>query len=297
MALSLKSPSRAVLTLGMIRAVTVALRTRNMKEAALILGISQSAVTQYVNKFEMITGIKILTRVGNSLFVERTDIAEVMDKITDLSQQMDRLVLARAPKPTLALPYTLGALLATHAELAGWMNERYHYEVLTFRELARQSSQNSFDFVVRPLRDRESEVDYQFSCLFQVMKPQAAADTGAKPGPLPVMLPGGECPTHAAALDVLDANSIDYAEVGRSEDVNFRAMHLHLGLSATLLPSGFASHSPLYHNFESCVLVGEPISVRFGLIALKHSSETSNAMAFLDQFCGKLQDHGVINGA
>ena len=53
---SVKVPGRAVVTLGMIRAVSIALRTRNMKEAALILGISQSAVTQYVNKFELITG-------------------------------------------------------------------------------------------------------------------------------------------------------------------------------------------------------------------------------------------------
>lgn len=281
----------------MIRAVTAALRTRNMKEAALLLGISQSAVTQYVNKFELITGIKILTRVGNSLFVERTDIAEVMDRITELSQQMDRLVLSRAPKPTLALPYAIAALVVTQPELAGWMNERYYYEVLTFRELARQSSQNAFDFVVRPLRERESEIDYQFSCLFQIMKPQAPAESGAKPGPLPVMLPGGECPTHSATVEALDGNRIDYAEVGRSEDVNFRAMHLDRGLSATVLPTGFAGHSAHYGNFEASTLVCDPFSVRFGLVALKQGAEKANAMSFLDQFCARLQDYGVTNGA
>ena len=235
--------------------------------------------------------------MGNNLFVERNDIAELMDKITELSQQMDRLVQARAPKPTLALPYSIAALVGVHAELAAWISERFHCETLTFKELARQCSQNSFDFVVRPLRERETEIDYQFSCLFQFMKPQKWIDNNTKQQALAVMLPGGECPTHSAALDVLEENKIDYAEAGRSEDVTYRAMHLNLGLSATVLPAGFASHGAPYQNFENAITVGDPFNVRFGLVALKHTAEKSNAMSFLEQFCGKLLDYGVMNWA
>ncbi len=31
--------------------------------------------------------------------------------------------------------------------------------------------------------------------------------------------------------------------------------------------------------------------------ALKQAAEKSNAMSFLEQFCGKLLDYGVMNGA
>ncbi len=77
-----KAPGSAGLTLGMVRAVSEALRTRSMTEAALILGVSQSAITQQVGKFEAVTGVKVMSRVGNTLFVEREDIAYVMEMIT-----------------------------------------------------------------------------------------------------------------------------------------------------------------------------------------------------------------------
>lgn len=280
----------------MIRAVTVALRTRNMTEAALILGISQSAVTQYVNKFEMITGVKILSRVGNNLFVERTDIAEIMEMITELSLKMDRLVNAKAQKATLALPFSIATLVGMHPELASWIAEQFHCETMTFKELAKQSGQNSFDFIVRPLRARETDVDYQFDCLFRFLKPQEMHMNGSKPDVLPVLMPGGECPTHAAGITFLQDQNIDYAEVGRSEDIAYRAMNLNLGLSATLLPHGVAEYSTQYHNFVNRDRIGEPFNVRFGLVAQKKTSEKSNALGFLEQLCGKLQDYGVVNG-
>lgn len=293
MAIGSKAQSRAVLTLGMIRAVTVALQTRSMTEAALVLGISQSAVTQYVNKFEMITGMRIMNRVGNNLFVEREDIAELMEKITDLSQQMERLVQARAPKTTLALPFSIAALVTVHPALAGWIAERFHCETMTFKELIRQSGRNSFDLIIRPLRERESDIDHQFSCKFQMLAPPPRADQSL----LPVLLPGGDCPTHSAAVAFLRNHRMDYQEIGRSEDIAYRAMSVATGLCATLLPLGYADHNAQYHNFADCQRLGDPLDVMFGVVARKRSDEKSNAMAFLDQFCGQLLDHGVLNGA
>ena len=115
---STKTTGGAGLTLGMIRAVSEAVRTRSMTEAALVLGVSQSAVTQQVNKFEVLTGLKVLSRVGNTLFVEREDVANLMERISVLSAHMDRILQDGSRKQTLALPYSISALITVDPALA-----------------------------------------------------------------------------------------------------------------------------------------------------------------------------------
>lgn len=286
------------LTLGTIRAVTEALRTRNMTEAALVLGVSQSAVTQQVSKFEAQTGVKILRRVGNTLFIEREDIADLMERITVLSQRMERLVNDRTPsKATLALPSAIAALIAVHPELSSWTAERFRTEILTFKDLAKQRARNTFDYLVRPLRQREADIDYQFDCQFQMLKPRTWSELGHEPAVLPVMLPGGNCPTHAAAIDFLRSHDIAYEEVSRSEEVTYRALTLARGMAATLLPWGFAEHSLADGRFETSIRIGEPFAVRFGLEVINSTAAAARTMSFVEQFCGELKNHGVAMAA
>lgn len=286
------------LTLGTIRAVAEALRTRSMTEAALVLGVSQSAVTQQVSKFEAQTGVKILRRVGNTLFIEREDIADLMERITVLSQRMERLVQDKTPsKATLALPSAIAALIAVHPELSAWTAERFRTEILSFKDLAKQRAQNTFDYLLRPLRPREADIDYQFDCQFQMLKPRTWSERGSEPAVLPVMLPGGDCPTHAAAVDFLRSHDLAFEEVSRSEEVTYRALNLARGVAATLLPWGFAEHSLADGKFESSLRLGEPFSVRFGLEVIRGTAAGAGALSFIDQFCGELKDHGVAMAA
>jgi len=294
---STKTTGGAGLTLGMIRAVSEAVRTRSMTEAALVLGVSQSAVTQQVNKFEVLTGLKVLSRVGNTLFVEREDVANLMERISVLSAHMDRILQDGSRKQTLALPYSISALITVDPALAAWTADRFHCEAMGFRDLAHHCGQNAFNFVLRPLRPRETEFDYQFECQFQMLRPQPGAFHGDNHEKLPVMLPGGDCPTRDAAIDFLQRNNLPFGEVGRSEDLTSRALNLTLGLSATLLPKGFADHSTHFAGFANCPRVGEPFGVRFGLQGIQTGYGRSMASAFFEEFCGKLNGHGVaING-
>lgn len=285
----------AILTISMIRAVTTAIRARSMTEAALLLGISQSAVTQYVNKFELITGLKIIRRVGNGLFVEREDIAEIMDKITELSDQMERLVQAQSSKPTVAIPYSIAALIGMRPELVQWASSKYNMETMAYRELARQSGQNSFDVVVRPLRVRETDFEHQFTCLFQLLQPLTWSDGSAKQVPLPIILPDTACPTHSAAIDFLQSRRINFSEVARSEDVGQRANYVKAGSCASILPAGIIRHHPDFAETKIAETISPPISVRFTIVTPARSAERSNPMAFLDEFCSKLQDFGVAS--
>ena len=277
----------------MIRAVSEAVRTRSMTEAALVLGVSQSAVTQQVNKFEALTGLKVLSRVGNTLFVEREDVANLMERITDLSAQMERILLDKPKKQTMALPYSISALITVHPELAAWTADRFHCEAMGFRDIAHHCGQNAFNFVLRPLRPRETELDYQFECQFQMLKPQPDTFHGDNHEKLPVMLPGGDCPTRDAAIDFLQRNNLPFGEVGRSEDLTSRALNLTLGLSATFLPKGFADHSTHFTGFAHCPRIGEPFGVRFGLQSIQASYGKSTVSAFFEEFCGKLAGYGV----
>lgn len=277
----------------MIRAVSEAVRTRSMTEAALVLGVSQSAVTQQVNKFEALTGMKVLSRVGNTLFVEREDVASLMERISALSAHMDRILLDGSKKQTMALPYSISALITVHPELAVWTADRFHCEAMGFRDLAHHCGQNAFNFVLRPLRARETEFDYQFECQFQMLKPQSGTFHGDNHEKLPVMLPGGDCPTRDAAINFLQQHNVPFGEVGRSEDLTSRALNLALGLSATFLPKGFADHSSYFTGFADCPRIGEPFGVRFGLQSIQASYGKSTVSAFFEEFCGKLAGYGV----
>jgi DNA-binding transcriptional LysR family regulator len=291
-----KAPGSAGLTLGMVRAVSEALRTRSMTEAALILGVSQSAITQQVGKFEAVTGVKVMSRVGNTLFVEREDIAYVLEMITELSQQLDRLVNTKAPKAALALPFCVSALIGSHPDLARWTSEHFYSEVMGFKDLVKQSGQNNFDLVVRPLRARETEVDYQFDCFFRMLKPKTWLAASEEPQRMPVLMPGGECPSHFAAAEFLQSNGIAYAEAGRSEEISYRAMQLTLGLSATLLPTGLVDHATQYGQFTDCHPIGEPFPVRIGVQSIRRNGGNSHAAFLFDAIGSRLKDHGVSVG-
>jgi hypothetical protein len=265
-----------------------------MTEAALVLGVSQSAVTQQVNKFETVTGIKLLRRVGNSLYVEREDIAELMERITSLGQQMERLVQDKATaKATLALPSAIANLIAINPALSAWVSERYHLEVLGFRDLAKQRGQNSSDLLIRPIRAREVDIDFQFDCAFVMMKPASMMEGAADGGVLPVVFPAGECPTHAAAVSFPQAHDIAFAEVGRSEDIAYRALKLSLGRCATPLPLGFAQQNLYDIDSSRAVPMGDAYPVRFGMEVIRQSPGQSGDMDFFESFCSQLKDYGV----
>src|SRR5690606_3741782 len=180
------------LSLGTIRCVREVLASKSVTVAAERIGISQSAVSQQIARFEKLSGIPVVARNGTKLTVCSDEVARLIFAIMEPIDTMRYIALGKdAGKLRLGLCDYLAARYCDDIDRYMKLNETFDVCIGRPSSIAEMFNDGGLDVVARPLFHHEGEVDIMVDVpLVWVASNGFKLDPGGngRPTPIPVIL-------------------------------------------------------------------------------------------------------------
>ncbi|WEX08253.1 LysR family transcriptional regulator [Chelativorans sp. AA-79] len=267
------------LSLGTIRCVREVLASRSVTVAAERIGISQSAVSQQVARFEKLSGIPIIARNGTKMTVCSDEIARLIFAMMEPVETMRCISLGKEMgKLRLGL---CDYLAARHcSNISRYMDLDKEFEIRIGRPsgVAGMFNDGELDIVMRPLFHHEGEVDLMVDVpLVWVASHAFGPRLGdGRSAPIPVVLEATLSPYSYYAERSLREAQIPYKVAGRADD-NLVRMHLvSAGLGCTTVPK-FALDTLPAHAIRAVAGITGKSCIRFGMFYNKKKVQFKKA--------------------
>lgn len=273
------------LSLGTIRCVHEVLTCKSVTVAAERIGISQSAVSQQIARFEKLSGLPIIVRNGTQLTICSDEVARLILTMMEPIDIMRGLALGKGQgRLRLGICNHIAAHFSRDIERYIELGKEFDLHIGRPSSISEMFGHGDLDVVIRPLFHHEGEIDFMFDIPLVWI---ASGDFEKQQGnsipasPLPVILDATLSPYSYYAERSLREAQIQYKVASRTDD-NLVRMHLvSAGLGCTAIPKFTAS---IASNREIIVLsnVPETSRIRFGLFYNKKKIQYKMANRIFD---------------
>ncbi|KXF77131.1 hypothetical protein ATN84_25580 [Paramesorhizobium deserti] len=256
------------LSLGTIRCVHEVLACKSVTVAAERIGISQSAVSQQIARFEKLSGIPIIVRNGTKLTICSDEIARLIFTMMEPIDTMRCLSLGKeVGKLRLGVCNHIAAHYCRDIKRYVELGREFDVHIGRPSNISEMFNHGELDVVVRPLFHHEGELDLMFDVpLVWVASSGFEARSGGKvsASPLPVILEATLSPYSYYAERSLREAQISYKVTSRTDD-NLVRMHLvSAGLGCTTIPK-FAMATIGDEDIKTVDCIPATSKIRFGL--------------------------------
>ncbi|WP_407866662.1 LysR family transcriptional regulator [Phyllobacterium phragmitis] len=273
------------LSLGTIRCVHEVLACKSVTVAAERIGISQSAVSQQIARFEKLSGIPIIVRNGTKLTVCSDEIARLIFTMMEPIDTMRCLALGKeVGKLRLGVCNHIAAHFCRDIKRYVELGREFDVHIGRPSNISEMFNQGELDVVVRPLFHHEGELDLMFDVpLVWVASNGFETKSGDNSGmaPLPVILEATSSPYSYYAERSLREAQISYKIASRTDD-NLVRMHLvAAGLGCTTIPK-FALSAVSDTEIRVFGNIPETSRIRFGLFYNKKKLQYKKATRIFD---------------
>lgn len=154
----MKSASK--LTLGTLLSVREVILTQNLTYAAERLGVSQSAVSQQIDRFEKLTGLRVASRNGNSMNVASGHLKSVILEAAAALTELRNLAMFQEPsRIRLGICSYLGASYCQNEKVFRELWENYSLQIAGSATLMDLFQRGELDIVIRPMFHHERELE------------------------------------------------------------------------------------------------------------------------------------------
>lgn len=264
------------LSLGTIRCVREVLASRSVTVAAERIGISQSAVSQQIARFEKLSGIPIVARNGAKLTVCSDEIARLIFAAMEPIDTMRYIALGKeAGKLRLGLCDYLAARYCRNIDRYMELDKAFDVCIGRPANIAEMFNNGDLDMVMRPLFHHEGEIDLMIDVpLVWVASSCFRHDSDSKP--IPVILEATLSPYSYYAERSLREAQVHYRIASRADD-NLVRMHLvSAGFGCTTVPK-FALSTLPPEEIRTVTSIPEKGRIRFGLFYNKKKVQFKKA--------------------
>ncbi|MNK88278.1 DNA-binding transcriptional regulator HcaR [compost metagenome] len=260
------------LAIGTIRCVHEVLASKSVTIAAERIGVSQSAVSQQIARFEKLTGIAIVARNGAKMAVCSDEMARHVEAMMESIDAMRNAGRDKAENNLrLGMCDSIASYYCNDVEQYVKLNAGFQTHVGRPSGIADMFNSGDLDIVIRPLFHHEAEIDFMFEVPLiwaASRKLEMRRNASACPEPLPVILEATPSPFSYYAERFLRENQIDYKVVARTDDNLVRMRLLAAGIGCSAIPE-FVFPTVSSASVEKILPVTEskrPNRVRFGLM-------------------------------
>ncbi|WP_158259915.1 LysR family transcriptional regulator [Phyllobacterium phragmitis] len=273
------------LSLGTIRCVHEVLACRSVTVAAERIGISQSAVSQQIARFEKLSGIPIIVRNGTKLTVCSDEIARLIFTMMEPIDTMRCLVLGKdVDKLRLGVCNHIAAHHCHDIKRYIELGREFDVHIGRPAGISEMFNHGELDVVVRPLFHHEGEIDLMFDVpLVWVASSgfEMGLNGNVPASPLPVILEATLSPYSYYAERSLREAQIQYKVASRTDD-NLVRMHLvSAGLGCTTIPK-FALPAVSDEEIKLFRNIPDTSRIRFGLFYNKKKVQYKKASRIFD---------------
>lgn len=277
------------LSLGTIRCVREVLARKSVTLAAERLGVTQSAVSQQVARFEKLSGIPLISRNGNTLTVRSDAVIAVIAGIVDAEDMLRGIARDEGrSKPRLGMSEYIAARYCHSINSYLELGKKFEVHVSRAAGLADMFSRGELDAVVRPLFHYEGAPGLVTSVpLVWVAACEPWIGDGAHPAEImPVIFETHLSPYSYYAERSLKEAQFPYRVVARVDDHLVRSRFVAAGLGSTAVPKFLMSSlSPATRAVARMPHAG---SVRFGVFHNEKSIPYKRACDIFETFAEHL---------
>ncbi|KAF1044730.1 MAG: hypothetical protein GAK35_01623 [Herbaspirillum frisingense] len=143
-----------------VQCVREVLLRQSVKIAAERLGVTSSAVSQQISKFEKFSGVAVLSRTGNTISVRNDKITEAVFSVAAAQDELRRLTQGeKIDVLRVGICDHLGAFYCVHQEKYNALAAGRVLHVAKPTVLMELFSRGKLDLVIRPLYHNEQDAD------------------------------------------------------------------------------------------------------------------------------------------
>ncbi|MCO6180754.1 LysR family transcriptional regulator [Ciceribacter sp. RN22] len=271
------------LSLGTIRCIREVLNYRSVTLAAERLGITQSAASQQIARFEKLSGIPIMTRIGGRMAVRSDKVAQLISTMIETADELS--CVARD-----------GGKTRLRLGICGYLATRYCLDMKRYRKLADEFdihiggpselieiySRGELDIVVRPLFHHEPEVDLMtdLPMVWVAFDESRSGDLAQEDKPVPVILETHLSPYSYYVERPLKESRTPHHIVARVDNYLVRSRFVAEGLGCTSIPKFLTPSLP--PAIKTVTNLPKVDNIRLGVIYNKKATSFKKAEGVLD---------------
>lgn len=264
------------LSLGTIRCVREVLSYQSVSLAAERLGVTQSAVSQQLARFEKLTGIPVMTRNAGGLAVRGDEVGRLLAAMVEAADTLSRVAHGTG-KIRLGLCDDLAVRYCTSIARYRELGSEFDVHVGHPSGLAEMFGRGELDVVIRPLFHREIEMDLMTEVPLVWVTLKGKTESNA---PASIILETHLSPYTYYTERPLREARIRYQVVAHVDDYLVRSHFVAQGLGSAAIPAFLLPALP--GEVTRTQALPSPHSVRFGLFRNSKTISYRDAEAIFD---------------
>lgn len=280
------------LSLGTIRCIGEVLTAKSVTVAAERLGISQSAVSQQIARFEKLTGIPVVARNGARLAIRSNEAARAISAMMEPIDAMRCIALGKdIGKLRLGISEYVAARYCSNIELFIELEKEFDVLIGRTLNLSEMYNNGELDAVLRPLFHHESEMDLMTDVPLVWVASEALAEEIADKihlNPIPVILEAAPSPYSYYAERSLREAQIRYKVASRVDDSLVRIHLVSAGVGCIAIPKFALSTLPSAEKIRIVPKIPDTSHIRFGLFFNKKLMPYKKASQIFEAISGEI---------